>query len=107
MAIAWEEQGARIVEMLNPPQAQAYIDDRALAAGKVQRRPRKKELWGLYHKPTGLYLDVRNRTYAAEYALAEVPTLRPKSAVMYWLNRMRKPEDWQPERYEVRLVVVE
>ena len=50
---------------------------------------------GLRHIPTGQYLRVNNYRGWAEYSVGDVPTIRTKSTMAYWLNRMQAPEDWE------------
>ena len=83
-----------------------YVDEEALRNGLRRKPKRKPELWGLQHIATGLYLDVQNRYGGARYSMAEVPTLKRKSTISYWHNRMRQPEAWRMLRFTVETVPV-
>lgn len=73
------------------------VDEQAFWRGesKETNQPPK---YALKHGATGLYLKADEGRYSL---VRHWPTLRPMSAISWWLGRMAKPQDWDIVEFDL------
>lgn len=73
------------------------VDQQALWRGELPSTAQPPK-YALKHRATGLYLKADGGRY---WLVSAWPTLRPMSAISWWLNRMEQPGEWDVVEFDL------
>jgi len=73
------------------------VDEQAFWRGELKETGQPPK-YGLKHRATGLYLKADGGRY---WLVSRWPTLRPLSAISWWMNRMADPLAWDIVEFDL------